>query len=49
MLLAAIGASLPAALAIALSPFPLVGIVLILAGRRGRRNGPVFASAGWSG
>lgn len=37
---------LPAALAIALSPFPLRGIVLILSGKAGRRNGPLFA-AGW--
>ncbi|WP_460105395.1 GAP family protein [Streptomyces sp. YKOK-J1] len=46
MLLQTMGAVLPAALAVALSPFPLVGIVLILAGSRGRRNGPLFA-AGW--
>ncbi|WP_405910944.1 MULTISPECIES: GAP family protein [unclassified Streptomyces] len=37
---------LPAALAVALSPFPLIGIVVILAGRQGRRNGLLFA-AGW--
>ena len=46
MLLQAIGAGLPAALAIALSPFPVIGIVLILAGPHGRVNGPLFA-AGW--
>jgi threonine/homoserine/homoserine lactone efflux protein len=46
VLLEAIGAALPAALAIALSPFPIVGIVLILAGPRGRSNGPLFA-IGW--
>ncbi|MFD3925523.1 GAP family protein [Streptomyces sp. NPDC058614] len=46
MLIQAIGAVLPAALAVALSPFPLIGIVLILAGRQGRRNGLLFA-AGW--
>ncbi|WP_192582456.1 GAP family protein [Streptomyces triticiradicis] len=46
MLSQAIGAMLPAALAIALSPFPLIGIVLILSGTRGRRNGLLFA-AGW--
>jgi threonine/homoserine/homoserine lactone efflux protein len=44
--LESIGAALPAALAVALSPFPVIGIVLILAGRHGRRNGPLFA-AGW--
>lgn len=46
MLLTAIGASLPAAVAIALSPFPIVGVVLILATARGRRNGLLFA-VGW--
>jgi threonine/homoserine/homoserine lactone efflux protein len=44
--LQSIGAGLPAALAVALSPFPVIGIVLILAGHDGRRNGPLFA-AGW--
>ncbi|MFD7443552.1 GAP family protein [Streptomyces sp. NPDC059909] len=46
VLIQAVGPVLPAALAVALSPFPLIGIVLILAGRHGRRNGPLFA-AGW--
>ena len=46
MLLQAIGAGLPAAVAIALSPFPVIGIVLILAGPRARVNGPLFAF-GW--
>ncbi|MGY5033544.1 GAP family protein [Streptomyces sp. 900116325] len=46
MLVQAIGAALPAALAVALSPFPLIGIVLILAGARGHRNGLLFA-VGW--
>ncbi|MFF5923419.1 hypothetical protein ACFY8C_34655 [Streptomyces flavochromogenes] len=46
MLIEAIGAVLPAALAVGLSPFPVVGVVLLLAGRHGRRNGPLFA-AGW--
>ncbi|MFI0960733.1 GAP family protein [Streptomyces sp. NPDC021080] len=46
MLSQAMGAMLPAALAIALSPFPLIGIVLILSGAHGRRNGLLFA-AGW--
>jgi len=46
MLLQSIGVSLPAALAVALSPFPVIGIVLILAGTEGRRNGPLFA-VGW--
>lgn len=42
----AIGSALPAAVAIALSPFPVIGIVLILAGPDGRRTGPLFA-VGW--
>lgn len=46
MLTQTIGAVLPTALAVALSPFPLIGIVLILAGPRGRRNGLLF-TAGW--
>ncbi|MEV6394654.1 GAP family protein [Streptomyces sp. NPDC051907] len=46
MLIQAIGAVLPAALAVALSPFPLIGVVLLLAGRHGRRNGALFA-LGW--
>jgi threonine/homoserine/homoserine lactone efflux protein len=33
-------------LAVAISPFPVIGIVMILAGHHGRRNGPLFA-AGW--
>ncbi|MFF5934505.1 GAP family protein [Streptomyces sp. NPDC012508] len=46
MLLQAIGALLPAALAVARSPFPLIAVVLILTGRHGRRNGTLFA-LGW--
>ncbi|HEY5876518.1 MAG TPA: GAP family protein [Ilumatobacteraceae bacterium] len=46
LLLQSIGATLPAALAIALSPFPVIGIVLILSGTHGRRSGPLFA-VGW--
>jgi threonine/homoserine/homoserine lactone efflux protein len=46
LLLQAIGAALPAALAVALSPFPVIGIVLMLAGPHGKRNGPLFA-VGW--
>ncbi|MEU9863946.1 GAP family protein [Streptomyces sp. NPDC047971] len=46
MLLQAIGAQLPAALAVALSPFPLIVVVLILTGRHGRRHGVLFA-LGW--
>jgi threonine/homoserine/homoserine lactone efflux protein len=43
LIIQAIGAMLPAALAIALSPFPVIAIVLILASPHGRRNGPLFA------
>ena len=46
MLLQSIGAAAPAALAIALSPFPVIGIVLILSGTHGGRSGPLFA-LGW--
>ncbi len=46
MLLQAIGTVLPAALAIALSPFPVIGIVLVLAGPHGRLNGALF-TLGW--
>lgn len=46
MLLQAIGAGLPAALAIALSPFPVIAIVLVLTGAHGRLGGPFFA-VGW--
>lgn len=44
--LEAVGAALPAAVAIALSPFPIIGIVLIVSGPRGRTNGLIFA-LGW--
>lgn len=46
MILDAVGATLPAALAIALSPFPVIGIVLVLGTPRARQNGIAFA-AGW--
>ena len=46
MLVDAIGAVLPLAVAVALSPFPVIGLVLILTGAHGRRNGPLFA-LGW--
>ncbi|MET7312787.1 hypothetical protein ABZS68_38705 [Streptomyces sp. NPDC005571] len=44
VLIEAMGAVLPTALAVALSPFPLIGIVLILSGERGSRNGLLFAA-----
>ena len=46
MLSEAIGGALPAAFVVALSPFPVIGVVLILASPLGRRNGPLFA-LGW--
>ena len=42
----AIGESLPLAIGIALSPIPIVGVVLMLGTPRGRVNGPAFV-AGW--
>jgi len=42
----AIGAVLPAALAVALSPIPIIAIVLVLASPRARTAGPAFA-LGW--
>ena len=46
MLNQAIGELLPAAVAVALSPIPIVAIVLVLDSSRARRNGLAFA-AGW--
>ena len=43
---AAIGGALPFAVGIALSPIPIIAVVLILSTRRARVNGPVFV-AGW--
>jgi threonine/homoserine/homoserine lactone efflux protein len=46
MVLRTVGEVLPAALAIALSPFPVIAIVLLLGSAHGRRNGVAFAF-GW--
>ncbi len=46
MLSQAIGAILPAAVAVALSPIPIVAVVLVLDSQRARVNGPAFA-LGW--
>jgi hypothetical protein len=46
MLLKAIGDMLPAALAVALSPFPVIAVVLVLATPQARSNGVAFA-LGW--
>jgi threonine/homoserine/homoserine lactone efflux protein len=42
----AIGGLLPSAFAVALSPIPIVAVVLVLGGDRARTAGPAFAS-GW--
>ena len=47
MLLRAIGAMLPAALAVALNPFPVIAIVLILGTEHARRTGTAFP-LGWT-
>lgn len=47
MLGEAIGSTLAAAMGIALSPLPIIGVVLILSSRNGLRNGSLFA-AGWA-
>ncbi len=46
MLTDAIGGFLPAAIGVALSPIPIVGVILILGTPRARSNGPAFA-VGW--
>lgn len=43
----AIGDLLPAALAVALSPIPIVAVILLLGGSRARTTGPAFA-VGWT-
>jgi threonine/homoserine/homoserine lactone efflux protein len=42
----AIGELLPAALAVALSPIPIIGVVIVLDSEKARRNGSAFA-LGW--
>ena len=42
----AIGGSLPLAIGVAISPVPIIAVVLMLTSRRGRVNGPVFV-LGW--
>jgi hypothetical protein len=46
MLSEAIGDLLPAAVGVALSPVPIVAVILMLGTPRARSNGPAFA-AGW--
>jgi hypothetical protein len=38
----AVGQVLPAAVGVALSPIPIIGVVLMLVTPRGRVNGPMF-------
>jgi threonine/homoserine/homoserine lactone efflux protein len=45
---AAIGGSLPLAIAMAISPIPIIAMVLMLTARHGRVNGPAFL-LGWLG
>ena len=42
----AIGGSLPLAVGIALSPLPIIAVVLTLTSRRAKANGPAFV-LGW--
>jgi Sap-like sulfolipid-1-addressing protein len=42
----AIGSSLPLAVGVALSPIPIIAVVLMLTSRRARSNGPAFV-IGW--
>lgn len=42
----AIGETLPNAVGVALSPFPIIGVVLVLGTPKARSNGPAFA-VGW--
>ncbi|MFZ4518307.1 MAG: GAP family protein [Microthrixaceae bacterium] len=46
MLLPAIGALLPFAMGVALSPIPLVAVIVVLSGPSARTTGPAFAG-GW--
>ena len=48
MLTQAIGDVLPSAVAIVLSPVPIIAVDLMLGTRRARSNGPAFA-IGWIG
>ena len=45
----AIGQMLPSAVGVALSPFPIVAVVLMLVTPRGRVNGPAFVVGWWIG
>jgi threonine/homoserine/homoserine lactone efflux protein len=45
----AIGSMLPTAIGVALSPLPIVAVVLMLVTPRGRINGPAFVGGWWLG
>jgi|SRR5919106_639070 hypothetical protein len=45
----AIGQMLPSAVGIAISPLPIVAVVLILVTARARTNGPAFVLGWWLG
>jgi hypothetical protein len=45
----AIGQMLPSAVGVAVSPLPIVAVVLMLATPRGRLNGPAFLGGWWLG
>jgi threonine/homoserine/homoserine lactone efflux protein len=45
----AIGDFLPSAVGVAISPLPIVAVVLMLVTPRGRVNGPAFVAGWWSG
>src|SRR5262245_14129053 len=45
----AIGDSLPSAVGVAISPLPIVAVVLMLVTARGRANGPAFVAGWWIG
>src|SRR5262245_26813699 len=45
----AIGDSLPSAVGVAISPLPIVAVVLMLVTARGRANGPAFVVGWWIG
>lgn len=45
----AIGQMLPSAVGVAVSPLPIVAVVLMLATERGRLNGPAFVGGWWIG
>jgi Sap-like sulfolipid-1-addressing protein len=45
----AIGQMLPSAVGVAISPLPIVAVVLMLVGQRARVNGPAFVVGWWLG